>query len=144
MKILFYIFFITILLNSCENDFLFIELVSKTRTGGAPGAGTNINYYLKYIPPKKQKNITVESIWIGKRYLKPKFVTNSGDTVKITASYYIPGEHDISEGKIPKKEKQVAPPYEYEGKALIGYKTSKGLEYKVIKEIRIIPVVPAP
>lgn len=134
--------------NSCS-DFNIIRATSQVWVGGAKGSGWGTRYVITLISNKSSKRLSIDEMWIGEKYHKittskritysmPNEDFNTGDTIYITASEYIPENPNID---VKEKEKPInqTPPFTYQGEALIGYELNNKKKYCLVSNFEKLP-----
>ncbi|MFC2097432.1 hypothetical protein ACFLSI_03755 [Bacteroidota bacterium] len=120
-----------------------IEATSQDWAGGRPEAGYGTYYKLRIIVFTGSEKLYIDQFWVGddyyeiKPYINPGQFKNNyfskGDTIRIQATKY--SGSDITKDKNIQKSsnKYIAPPNNYKGEAIIGYKYRNKRKYKKIK-----------
>lgn len=143
MKII--LFFLCVVCLFCrKQDFEIIEATSQGWSGGVVGnEGTSYDIFIKV--NKSSKKLKIDQLWINDRfynveiYVKTKkslkkdtcFKKHNTVLIKAIDSAWPTYKTDIN--------KNILPPYKYEGAGLIGYTLENKRKYQLIKEIRQLP-----
>jgi hypothetical protein len=123
-----------------------IDAQSYSWAGGRQESGKGTNYTFKVVAGKSSDILKIDQLWIGDLYFEVKpqrqlenlSITNEfekNDTLIIQVNHrLLPDESN--ELKPAFEYEQIDPPYQYEGKALIGYKKRGKQKYLEVKEIQ--------
>jgi len=129
------------------NDFKVLEATSQKWVGGIISAGSGINYQLTLLANQSSGKIKIDQLWVGDQYFKvtaiKKFPASEkegfekGDTIYINAKVAHPAP--------PHKEYfEQAPPFSYNGAALIGYELDKKRKFIIVEEIKKLSSIAYP
>ena len=126
------------------NDFKVLEATSQKWVGGIISAGSGINYQLTLLANQSSGKIKIDQLWVGDQYFKvtaiKKFPASEkegfekGDTIYINART---APHR-------KESFKQAPPFSYDGAALIGYEVDKKRKFIIVEEIKKISPIAYP
>jgi len=123
-----------------------VDAVSYSWAGGRQESGKGINYTFKFVAGKSSEILEINQLWVDsvyfevkpQRQLKDLSISHEfekHDTIIIQANHrFLPDEN--MELKAAYSNEQIPPPYEYSGKALIGYKKRGKQKYLEIEEIK--------
>jgi len=127
-----------------------VEATSQFSAGGTAQSGTTTTYTFKILAQQSSEKLTIDEVWVDSTYFKAQpYKQNEdlsfdqtwekGDTIFVMVSKRsLPDDKgDLKDFNGPVKKL----PYEYEGKALIGYTLKGKRKYMTVAEIRTLPRV---
>ena len=143
--------------HKCD-DFKVLKATSQKWVGGTIGAGSGINYQLTLLANQSSGKIKIDQLWVGDQYFKvtaiKKFPASEkegfekGDTIYISATRYFPSsqqrKNDTNQGEPTRNKPSQAPPFSYDGAALIGYEADKKRKFIIVEKIKKISPIAYP
>jgi hypothetical protein len=142
MRFLF-ILLLSICCRSGNKGVEFIEATQQRWVAGIRGGGAGINYEFSFKAFAPSGSLIFEGLWVGSDYLPftasrpfPAFPSDGfkkGDTVLIQATRFL-----AVEGFVPPELEAKAPPYSYQGEALLTYTLKGKKKHCIVKGIKNI------
>lgn len=140
-----FIILLSLIIFSGKPDLVLIKSSSQKWTSGK-GISQGMKYRIMLITNRDSKNMKIDQLWVGDRFLKSKVFLHGGsanekefkkgDTILVVADDMIMLDKDRN--IIENQDSSIAIPYKYKGAGLIGYKLKKKRKYIEINEFSII------
>ena len=129
-----------------QKGFKIVDATEMKWAGGMQQSGHGTIYSLRIVLLTSNK-ISFDDLWVGKTYTakqgvffdpKKKHEPTKGDTISVSfALNTIPPRNQAEETAVKPAAK--AAPCDYKGAALLGYKTGRKEQYKVVSKFRQLP-----
>ncbi len=126
----------------CGKDFEIIKSTSQKWYAGREIAGYGTYYKLTIVPQKKSDKMQFNTFWIGEKAFpviaytknknKTKIISEENKFAKNDTIYIVINDRTVVNSS--KDTVNIAPPYKFEGEALLGYTVKGKKKYHEIKQ----------